>query len=133
MALNPHVSDPAANAAANAVAALLNNGYLRIYSGTQPASANDPLSGNTQLASLVFSATAFASASGGIVTANSITSDPSTVAGTATWFRCYNSNGTTAVIDGSVGTSGADLNLNSVTITAGATMAITAFAYTVME
>ena len=37
MALNPKLSDEAANAEADAVAELLDNGYLRIYNGSQPA------------------------------------------------------------------------------------------------
>ena len=35
MALNPKLSNEAANAEADAVAALPNNGYLRIYDGSQ--------------------------------------------------------------------------------------------------
>lgn len=117
MANNAFISDTAANAEANALAALLNNGYLRIYDGTQPANANTAITTQNKLAELRFGATAFGAAAAGIATANAITSDTDAAAtGTATWFRAFKSDGTTVVFDGSVGTSGCDMNLNSVAI-----------------
>lgn len=104
---------------------------LRIYSGTQPADANTALSGNTLLAELTCNATFAPSASGGVLTLNSITQDSTADnTGTATFFRLLKSDGTTVVMDGSVGTSGADLNLNSVAISAGAAVAVSSFTVT---
>ena len=134
MALNPKLSDTAANAATDAVTALLNNGYLRIYDGTQAANANTAVGAQVKLAELRFGATAFGAASAGIATANAITADSSADAtGTATWFRALKSDGTTVVFDGSVGTSGANLNLNSVAISSGAAVSVSAFTYTQSE
>ena len=134
MALNPKLSDTAANAATDAVTALLNNGYLRIYDGTQAANANTAVGAQVKLAELRFGATAFGAAAAGIATANAITSDSSADAtGTATWFRALKSDGTTVVFDGWVGTSGASLNLNSVAISAGAAVSVSAFTYTQSE
>lgn len=117
--------------AIDAVSARCNTGYIRIYSGTQPTNADTALSGNTLLAELRFNATAFAAASAGSAAANAITSDSSADAtGTATFFRCYESDGTTAIFDGAVSTSGAELNLNTVSIVAAATVAISAFTIT---
>jgi len=130
MALNPHLSNAAANAAANAVTALLNSGYLRIYDGAQPANADTAITTQNKLAELRFGATAFGSAAAGVATANAITSDTNTVAGTAAWFRLFESDGTTVVLDGSVGTSGCDINLNTTSIASGGTLAMTAFTYT---
>ena len=131
MALNPKISDTAANAEADATCALLDNGYLRIYDGTQATDANTALGAQTLLAELRFGATAFGSASGGAASANSITADSSANAsGTATWFRALESDGSTVVFDGSVGTSGADLNLNSVAISSGASVSVSSFTYT---
>jgi len=99
--------------------ALADNGYLRIYSGSQPASPEDAASG-TLLAELRFGATAFAAASGGVAVANAITAEDSAPdGGTAGWFRVLASDGTTALWDGTVGTSGADLNASSVAVVAG--------------
>ena len=131
MALNPKRSNTAVSAAADAVCPLLNNGYLRIYSGTQPATADTAVTTQTLLAELRWNATAFGAASSGVATANAITADTSADnTGTATWFRALKSDGTTVVFDGSVGTSGADLNLNSTSISAGAAVSVTSFTYT---
>jgi predicted amidohydrolase YtcJ len=131
MALNLKLSEAAVNAEADAHSALLNSGYLRIYDGTQPTNADTALGSQVLLAELRFGATAFAAASAGVATANAITSDSSANAtGTAAWYRTLKSDGTTVVSDGSVGTSGANLNLNSVSITVGAVVDCTAFVFT---
>lgn len=130
MALEPKLSNEGANAAADAVTALANSGKLRIYSGTKPANADASITG-TLLAELTLNATAFGAASAGVATANAITADSSADAsGTATHFRVWKSNGTSPLWDGTVGTSGADLNLNSVAISAGAQVSVSSFTYT---
>lgn len=104
-------------------------GTLEIRSGARPANADAAVTG-TQLALLTFSDPSAAAASGGVLTANAISDDTSADAtGTASWFRVEDSNGN-AVMDGDVGTSGSDLNLNSVSITAGGTVSITSFVIT---
>ncbi len=104
---------------------------LRIYSGTQPATADTALSGQTLLADLTCNATFAPSASGGVLTLNAITQDSSADAsGTASFFRLWNSAVTVIVCDGSVSTSAADLNLNSTTITAGNPVAVSSFTIT---
>lgn len=130
MALSPKLANAQASRAADAVTARLNSGYLRIYSGSQPTDADTALGAQTKLAELRFNATAFGAASNGVAAANAIVSDTATVAGTAAWFRLLESDGTTVVCDGSVGTGTNDLVLDSVTITTGGTVAVTAFTYT---
>lgn len=119
MASNVHVSVEGRNAAVDAVAALLNGGTLKFYSGTQPANAGTALSGNTMLVSLGFSATAFGAASSGSATANSITGGTIAADGTATFARLFKSNGTSVVLDCSVGTSGADITVPTTTFNTG--------------
>lgn len=134
MANNPKQTNAAANAAADAVCALANSGLLRIYDGTQPATADTAVSTQTLLAELTLNSTAFGAAVAGVATANSITSDSTADAsGTATWFRVVKSDGTTVLWDGSVGTSGCDLNLNTAAIEAGAVVAVTALTYTISK
>lgn len=135
VANNPEFYAVPVETAVNALTALLNNGFLRIYSGAQPA-IDAALTG-TRLANLTFGATAFAgaTASGGVVTAtaNAIGSDTNAVAGTAGYFALVKSDGTTVVMTGSVGLSGADLNLSALTFAAGATIACSAFSITQAE
>ncbi len=134
MSLNTQLSNASANAEANALAALLNSGLIRIYSGTQPATADTAITSQTLLATLTFNATAFPTAVNGVVTANAIAQDPSAAAsGTASWFRCLKSDATTVVMDGSIGTASANLVLNSVAISSGAAVQCSSFVYTVQK
>jgi hypothetical protein len=120
------------NARADAVTTAIGSaGLLRIYNGTPPATVGTALSGNTKLAECVCGSPFAAAASGGVLTANAIAQENSADAtGTASFYRVYKSDGTTAVIQGSVGTSGADLNLNTVSLVAGGPVLISSFAYT---
>jgi hypothetical protein len=98
------------------------SGLLRIYDGTRPASGG---TATTLLAQLALSATAAGASSSGVLTFNAITQDASADAtGTATWFRITTSGGT-FVIDGSVSTSGSDLNLTSTSIVATQPVSVT--------
>lgn len=104
---------------------------LRIYSGTRPADANTALSGNTLLAELTCNSTFAAGAASGVLTLNAITQDSSADAtGTATFFRMVKSDGTTVVMDGSIGTSGSDLNLTTTSIVATQPVSVTSFVIT---
>jgi hypothetical protein len=101
---------------------------LIILSGTRPATGGAI---TTILAQLTCNATFAPGASGGVLTLNAITQDSSADAtGTATWFRIRKSDGTTFVLDGDVGTSGSDLNLNSTSIVVGGTVSISSFTIT---
>lgn len=134
MANNPFFSDEAAKAQADAVAALCNSGTIKIYDGAQPTDANTAVGAQNLLATLTFGATAFAASSpsgttptrSAVATANAITGDTSADAtGTAAWFRILKSNGTSVVMDGTVGTSGCDMNLVSTSLVAGEPVNIT--------
>jgi hypothetical protein len=107
------------------------SGILRIYSGSRPANVAAAITG-TLLAECVCNASAFAAAaSGGVLTANAIADDSSANAsGTASHYRLFRSDGTTAVIDGDVSTSGADLNLDNTSINSGQVVSITSFTIT---
>lgn len=132
MANSPAWYDATIKAGVDAEAALLNSGTLQIYSGGQPA-LNGALTG-TLLVTLTFGVTAFASstASAGTVTAtaNSITNGTAANTGTAGYFALVKSDTTTVVMTGSVGTSGADLNLSTLSIVAGAVVTCTSFTIT---
>lgn len=145
MANNPFFSDVTTEAAINAMAALFNNGFLRIYSGTQPNDANTAITTQTLLSTLRFNATGFATSSPSgtapsrVVTAaaNAITSDPNAAAtGTASWFRAFKSDGTSVIMDGSIGATGGgsfDMTLATTSIVAGETVQATSFTLTQPE
>ena len=98
---------------------------IRLYDGTQPANANTAISTQTLIVSLVVSGS-FGTDSNGSITLGTVTNGTAVASSTATFFRIVKSDGTTVVMDGSVGTSGADMNLNSTTIASGQLVAITA-------
>lgn len=121
MADTTRVSNSAATSEADALAARLDNGYLRIYDSTggtgQPATVDTAIGSQVLLAELRFANPSDAGAVNGVVTFSALTADSSANAtGTATWFRAFASDGTTAIWDGSVSTSGATLNINPTSI-----------------
>jgi hypothetical protein len=104
---------------------------LRIYNGTRPANPGTAITSQTMLVELTCNASAFApAASGGVLTANAISNGTAAATGTASWFRLFQSNGTTAIMDGDVGTSGSDLNLNNTSIATSQTVSVTSFTVT---
>lgn len=116
--------------ATSSLKSALSNGVLRIYAGAEPGSADAAVNGATLLCEIFSDGTA-----AGINLANaadngSISKAPGeawsgshTANGTATWFRhttlADDGAASTAAmrIQGSVGVSGADLNLSSVAFT----------------
>ncbi len=102
-----------------------NGGLLRIYDGSQPAGPATAIGAQVLLGTLTCGTPMAAGASGGLLTFGSITQDSAADAtGTATWFRLLTSGGT-AQIDGTVGTSGSDLNLNTTSIVTGGPITVT--------
>ena len=82
----------------------------------------------TLLATPLFANPAFGAAAAGVATASAITSEPSAPAtGSAAVLRIRDRDNA-AVVEGTVSTSGADLNLNTVSITTADVVSITDFA-----
>jgi hypothetical protein len=136
MARNTQLASATVNAQADALARLLDSGYLRIYSGTQPASSDTAITDQVLLAELRFNSVSSLAATDGVLTFNAITSDDAANAtGTATWFRCVKTNGTSAVLDGTVGATGSNCNLELATasIVVNARISVTSFVHTVAK
>lgn len=136
MTTKPVMSILACKAALDALTALVTNAStINLYSGAQPATTLTAEAG-TLLATLTMGATPFPASTSGTsdglatATANAITSDTNAPAsGTAGHFRIA-TTAPTVILQGNVGTSGADLNLNTTSINAGDTVAITSFKIT---
>ena len=110
-----------------------NAGLLRIYDATGgvPASANVAISTQVLLAELTTGSPYAPAASGGVLTANAIAQDTSANAtGTAAFYRQFDSGGTNCIQQGIVGTSGQDLNLNTLSIVALGPVAVTSYVLT---
>jgi hypothetical protein len=120
------LSSSLATSLADAIdAALGNAGTIKIYTGAQPATADTSVGGATLLATFTLGSPGFGNAASGVITLNGT---PLTVAaaatGTAGFFRMATSGGA-AILDGSVGTSGNQINLNTTSITSGVNVTIT--------
>lgn len=131
MASNLKIAATVADTGNAAIAALFNGGKLRIYEGAQPADTT--VAAGTMLAELTFANPAYGASSAGVMAANAITAGTAVATGTATYFRAFKSDGTTPLVDGTVGTSGCDINLSSVDITAGDQVSVSAFPITFPE
>lgn len=134
MASNLKYSASLKNAQQDAITTKLGaSAVLNIYSGSQPASPDTAIGAQVLLASLTCNATFAPGASGGVLTLNSIANGTGTAGAgagtTATWYRLTTSGGT-AHIDGTVGISGADLNINNTSIAQNQTVSVTSFTLT---
>jgi hypothetical protein len=128
---------------------VMRNGRLCVYSGSQPALADTAYSGTLLITFTVSSGAFVAGAEGNGIEFGDETdgylekcdgevwSGVAVASGTAGWFRFYanatDAGGLSEVlprIDGSVGTSGADLNMASTSIVSGSTYTIDSFKLT---
>jgi hypothetical protein len=126
------------NAMSDLVTAIGSTGALMILTGSQPASVATVDSG-TVLVVMPLSSTA-GTVSSGVLTFNAITATAASATGTAAHFlicttnntaNCVAASSATRVIQGSVGTSGADLNFSGgVSFTSGTTISVTSLTIT---
>lgn len=136
MALNTKLSVAAAIAACDAIVDKIDVGAgtaaIKIYDGSKPATPDVAVSSQVLLATLNLANPAFGGAvsnsGNGTATANAVSNGTAVATGTASWFRVLDRNGA-AVIDGTVGTADCDLILNSIAISSGATVAVTAWTF----
>jgi len=113
--------------------AIGNAGLIRIYSGTRAATADTATGAQVLLGTLTFGSppAPAASTTAHVWTASAVTQDTAADAtNTATWARILKSNGTTAVFDCDVSTSGAVINLNTTSIVTGGPIQISSFTIT---
>lgn len=117
--------------------AAFNGGRFRIYSGSKPATAN--LAPTGTLLADVTAADFFAAAASGSIALNAAMTDSSADGtGTAGWFRFSAASDTDALdaafarIDGTVTATGGggDIELDSTSITAGQSVSVSSFSFT---
>ena len=128
-------------------AATFANGIIEVRTGTQPATADAAATG-TLLGTITLNSGAFvagtatngltfAAAAGGAVSKSGVWSFNGIAAGTAGWFRLKGNaldddslSTTLPRLDGSIATSGADLNLSNIAISLGAPNTVDSFTWT---
>lgn len=112
----------ARNAACDAIVDLLD-------AGAGAGTLEFQTSGDVEVATLTFSDPAFGNAATGVATASAITSDTNATGGTVAQFKVFDSD-SNEVFEGSVGTSGQDINLNTLTVAASDTVAVSSLTVT---
>lgn len=124
------ISDELAQAKLNANTTVIGNaGKLEIYAGTDSAGTGN--AEGTLLASFTLGSPFAPTVSSGRVQSPTLPSATTWVAnGTAGWARITKADGTTAVLDLTVGTSGAEVNLSSLTAVSGVAVSVTSWTIT---
>ena len=102
---------------------------LRLYTGTQPADCATAPSGSL-LATLTLPSDWLANAASGAKAKSGTWSGSGSAAGTAGYFRIYDSTGTTCHFQGSVGQGTGDLSLDNTVIANGQAITISTFTIT---
>jgi hypothetical protein len=106
-----------------------NAGLLRIYTGSAPADCGTAASG-TKLSEHTLGSPFAPATSGGVLSPTAPSNVNATASGTAGYWRVYKSDGTTCVVQGSCGTSGADMILNTLSIVAGGPVQVNSWSFT---
>lgn len=134
MTANPMTSNLGVRAALDALLALLNAGgagTIQIFTGSMPLTTLTADSG-IKLSTLTFSATAFPASANdtlgnALATANAITPDSSIAnTGTAGYFRAKSGAGT-VIIQGTCGTSAADMIMTTTSLVAAGQLACSSY------
>jgi hypothetical protein len=129
-----NLTDQSANVEAAAFGKLMDGGFIDIYDGPQPTTADDPVTRQNRGVTLSFGRPAFAAPKAGVITANVITSGPVTTSlDPATWARLYRADHKTVVMDVSVGTGDAVIVLPTVNLPKGITVTCSFFEHTVTK
>jgi len=127
--------------ATGSFAAALAGGFIKIYAGVPPATADSALSGNTLLTTITLNGDgvtgltmATTAASGAISKPNAVWQGTNAATGTATFWRFVLTADTGAAItteirlQGNAATAGAELVMTNIALTSGATQNIDYFA-----
>lgn len=133
MASNFKKSTTLRNAQLDAITTAIGaSGLMKIYTGSQPANVGTAISTQTLLVTLTLNATFAPASSGGVLTANAITGANAVASGTAAWFRIFKSDGTTAVMDGSVDVAAntPDCVIQNTSINSGQAISVTSLTIT---
>jgi hypothetical protein len=129
------LSDEVRNLACDAIVDSLDAGAtptVKIYTGSQPADADDAATGTLLVTINLDGTAAFGAAAAGVATADNSPALTGTAvaAGTAGWFRAADS-GDVNRIDGDVGEGSGTLNLDNTDIGVGQLVTITGWTVTV--
>lgn len=134
MPKNTNLSNLSVNVEADAFAVLLDGGFIDIYDGKQPDSADTPITTQILGVTLAFGSPAFGRADKGIITSNPIKSGVAVnTVNPAKWARITRSDHKTVVMDVSVGTAKANIIVPTTNIAAGVMVTCSAYSHSIAK
>lgn len=134
MPKNTKLADIVVEKQADALASLLSDGFIDIYDGTQPESADTEIVKQKLCVSLKFGNPAFMPSQRGVISANVIASSVALeTVEKASWARLFRADHKTKVMDVSVGTRDANVILPTTNIVRGVTVTCSSFQHSVAK
>ncbi len=121
------VSVDARNVEVMATTVRMNGGYLRVYGAPRPAAPEVAVGAQALFVELRFAALAFEIPVNGVAQAT-LLPDSATIlsSGVPVWFRAFEEDGVTAVLDGDIGS---DLVLSGSALSHGGTFSVVSLTY----
>ena len=129
--LNTQLSNTTVNAQASVFAALCDDGFLRLYDGIQPTTAEEAITTQRLGVIIKFGTPAFSEPVNGLITSNPMTAGIAIKSIEPTWARVFKSDGATVVGDFSAGDVDANAIIGAFTI--GTTVNCTSFSHQVLN
>ena len=108
MSKNTKLANVAVNTEANALAELMNGGFMDVLDGPMPAAADLPITSQTVGITLGFADPAFRPAVAGIIVSNELQPGVAVASITPSWARIYEADHKTVVMDISAGAEDAN-------------------------
>ena len=134
MPLNTQMTDFAVEVQADALAVLLDSGYIDVLTAPQPDNGNETITTQTVLVTMSFGRPAFMKSDAGVISANPINAGMGIADGDPRWFRAYRADHKTAIFDGSAGKAkDNNMVLPAKTIVEGVTVGCSGLTHTVRK
>ena len=121
------------NTQCNALAELLNGGFIDILDGSQPDAADLPVTSQTVGVTMAFGDPAFRPAVAGTIVSNMIQPGVAVASIKPAWARMYMADRRTVVMDISVGVRDANLIVPADHIEKGATLSLDKYTHTIAK
>ena len=122
MAKNSQLSNLVVNTQCNALAALLDNGFIDVMDGPQPAAADLPITTQTLGVTLTFGDPAFRPPVAGVLVSNTIQPGVAVASIRPAWARIYKADHKTTIMDISAGTENSNLIIPTAHVEKGMTL-----------
>jgi hypothetical protein len=130
--LETKLSELTVNTQGDAMAKLLDGGFVDVMTGPKPADGDEKITTQRVLVTMTFGRPAFKATKSGVMNANPLTPGIGVAEGDPEWYRAYTPD-RRPVMDGTAGKSNANMVLPVKTIVEGVTVGSLSFTHTVSK